>query len=117
MNFSKHNHTKTPRFTWKSFSFEEKTMGQIPNNFTILNRIYNTERCNLSKEETLFFFSLIALFFIVYLSQFSLTLSIFLFFFACSQSRSSSRLHRSQSHLLEKLYSNPMDHITCLPFH
>ena len=41
----------------------------------------------------------------MYFSQFSLTLSIFLLSFACSQSRSSSRVHRPQSHLLEKLYS------------
>ena len=43
-------------------------------------------------KKTLFFFSLTALFLTVYLSQFSLTLSIFSFSFACSHSRSSSRL-------------------------
>ena len=80
MNFSKHNHTRTPRFTWKSFLYEEKATGQIPNNLTILNRNYNTERYNLSKEKTLFFFSLIALFFTMYLSQFSLTLYFSLLF-------------------------------------
>ena len=117
MNFSKHNHTRTPRFTWKSFLFEEKTTRQISNNFIILNRNYNTERYNLSKEKTLFFFSFIALIFTVYLSQFSLNLSIFRFFFAYSQSCSSSRLHCSQSHLLKKLYSHPMDQVTCLSFH
>ena len=40
-------------------------------------------------------FSLTALFLTIYLSQFSLTLSIFLFSFVCSHSCSSSRLHQS----------------------
>ena len=57
-------------------------MGQTPNNFTILNRDYNTQY-NLSKEKTHFFFSLTAFFLTVYLSQFSLTLYFSLLFCFC----------------------------------
>ena len=59
------------------FFLEGKITGQIPNNFTILNRDYNTQIYILSKEKTLFFFSLTALFLTMYLSQFSLTLIYF----------------------------------------
>ena len=80
-------------------------MGQTPNNFTILNRDYNTQRYNLRKKKnTLFFFSLTTLFLTVYLSQFPLALCIFLFSFACSHSRSSPRLHCTKSHSLELLF-------------
>ena len=70
------------------FFLKGKTTGQTPNNFTILNRDYNTQRYNLSKKKTIFFFSLTALFLTVYF----LLLSLF-FSCACSHSHSSSRLH------------------------
>ena len=68
----------------KLFLFERKIMGQTRNNFIILNRNYNTWRHNLSKQILLFFFSLTALFFTLYLSQFSLALYIFLLFYLVS---------------------------------
>ena len=53
-------------------------MGQIPNNFTILNRDYNTQRYNLiKKKKNSLFLSLTALFLTVYLSQFCFALYIF----------------------------------------
>ena len=58
-------------------------MRQTKNNFTLLNRDYNTQRNNLSKIKLSFSFHSL-LFLIVCLSQFFLTLSIFLFSFACS---------------------------------
>ena len=75
------------------FSLKRKIKGQTLNNFTILNRDYSVqlEQRNLS----FFSFSLTALFLIVYLSQFSPTLYIFLFSFIFYYSRSSSRLHQS----------------------
>ena len=62
----------------------------------------------MSKKKNLFFFSLATLFFTMYLSQFSLTPSIFLFSFTCSHSCSSLRLHCPHSHLLGLLlFSRP----------
>ena len=57
------------------------------------------------KKKSLFFFSLTAFFLTAYLSQFSLTLSIFSFSFACSHSRSSSRLTLSSHFGTSLLYS------------
>ena len=54
-----HNHTKTQRFTCKSFLLEGKTTGQTPNNFTTSNRDYNTQRYNLSKKNLSFSFHLL----------------------------------------------------------
>ena len=59
----------------------------------------------MSKKNTHFFFSPTALFLIVYHSQFSLALSIFLFSFTCSHSCSSSKLHQS-SHSGTSLHSS-----------
>ena len=68
-----------------------KTTGQTPNNFPISNRDYNTYRYNLSKEKLHFsFHSLLSFSFCNFL-----TLSIFLFSFACPHSSNSSRLHQS----------------------
>ena len=89
------------------FSLKRKITGQTPNNFTILNRDYNIQRYNLStkKKNPHFFFSLTVLFFTMYLSQISHALSMFLFSYAYSHLRSSSRLHQS-SHLGTSLHSS-----------
>ena len=109
INFSKYSGSTTTQehkdLYRNSFSSKGKITEQILNNFTILNRDYNIYRYNLSKEKILFFFSLTALFLTVYLSQFSLTLYIFLFSFTCSHSRSSPRLHCPQSHSLGLLFT------------
>ena len=94
-NFSKHSgRTITQEYKdlrGNPFSLKGKTTGQTPNNFTISNRDYNTYRYNLSKEKLHFsFHSLLSFSFL-----FSLTLSIFLFSFACSHLSNSSRLHQS----------------------
>ena len=99
-NFSKHSgRTITQEYKdlrGNPFSLKGKTRGQIPNNFTISNRDYNTYRYNLSKEKLSFsFHSLLSFSFL-----FSLTLSIFLFSFACSHSSNSSRLHQSSISLV-----------------
>ena len=109
INFSKHNRsTATQEHKYlrgNPFSLKRKTTGKTLNNFTILNRDYNTWRYNLSKKKkTLSFFSLTALFLNVYLSQFSLSLYIFLFSFACSHAHNSPRLHCPQSHSLGILF-------------
>ena len=61
------------------FSLKGKITRQTLNNFTILNKDYNIWIYNLGKEK-FFFFSLMALCFTVYLSQFSLVICVFLLF-------------------------------------
>ena len=63
------------------FSLNGKITGQTPNNFTILNRDYNTQRYNLSKEKTsLFLFTHYSLSHCVSLTIFSCSLYFSLLF-------------------------------------
>ena len=59
------------------FSLKGKTTGQTLNNFTILNRDYNTQRYNLSKEKNLSFSFHSLLSFSLCISHNFLLLSIF----------------------------------------
>ena len=61
----------------KILSLKEKTTRYISNNFTILNRDYNTWRIPLEKKKN--YLLLFTHFLTVYLPQFSLILYIFLF--------------------------------------
>ena len=82
-------------------------MGQIPNNFTILNRDYNTQRYNLNKKKkknSHLLFTHCSFPHCISLTIFFCSL-YFLFYFACSHSHGSSRLHCPQSHSLELLFT------------
>ena len=80
-------HKNTMIYVENPFSLKGKTTGQTPNNFTILNRYYNTQRYNLSKEKFSFsFHSLLSS--SLCISHNFLLLSLFFSSFTCSHSHS-----------------------------